>query len=100
MITKEEIKQLEEIGEIKRIIVDGKEEIYLRRFCGNGPDWWQKISEPPSNSKPINAENELNKIIRSEGNKYLLGEKTLQDAVEGINEWTIAFINENWKRLN
>lgn len=90
MITKEEIKELEEMGEVKRIIVDGKEEIYLRRFCGNGPDWWQKISEPPS----INAEDELNKIIHLESNSYLLGQKTLQEAVEGIIEGINAIVNK------
>jgi hypothetical protein len=90
MITKEEIKELEKIGEVKRIIVDGKEEIYLRRFCGNGPDWWQKISEPPS----INAEDELNKIIHLESNSYLLGQKTLQEVVEGIIEGINAIVNK------
>lgn len=92
MITKEEIKELEEIGEVKRIIVDGKEEIYLRRFCGNGPDpvWWQKISESPS----INVKYELNKIVHSESNSYLLGQKTLQEAVDGIIEGINAIVNK------
>lgn len=54
MITEEEIKELEKIGEVKRIIVDGKEEIYIRRFCGNGPVWWQKIFEPPLTLENIN----------------------------------------------
>lgn len=93
MITKEEIKELEKIGEVKRIIVDGKEEIYLRRFCGNHPTnpiWWQKISE----SSPINAEDELNKIIHSESNSYLLGQKTLQEAVDGIIEGINAIVNK------
>lgn len=53
MFTKEDIEKLEKIGMIKRVISNNKEEIYLRRFCGNHPTtpiWWQKICESPLNN--------------------------------------------------
>ena len=53
MFTKEDIEKLEKIGMIKRVISNNKEEIYLRRLCGNHPTnpvWWQKICELPLNN--------------------------------------------------
>jgi hypothetical protein len=65
-------------------------DIWIVESIDKENNWCVVISEPPS----INAEDELNKIIHLESNSYLLGQKTLQEVVEGTIEEINAIVNK------